>query len=179
MQFAIVCMILLVCEPTPIPQTQDSTAIHRLIFEHIKSPEKKLLLDRRVLELREGTRSHIYRRQHDESCIEYLIAAGLVDGVCEPVPSSRLPSDKWRCYGNLEVKAVSIGHIRYDGEEHAECYVYYDSVQDRYMFRDKLLDYNHYTTLEKYRFRLGENGWVIEDRIGLLDTDGPWHPPPD
>ncbi len=179
MQFAIVCTILLVCEPIPIPQTQDSTAIHRLVFESIKYPGKSLLLDKRVLEIHEDTPGHLYRRQHNDSFIEHMIATGLVDGVCEPIPSSRLPAEKWRCRGNPEVTAISIGHIWYDGEEHAECFVYWDSVQPYSKAPYEPLDYNHYTTLEKYRFRLGEKGWFIEDRIGMLDTDGSWHPPPE
>jgi len=87
MQAAALLTMLLVCDPAPEHQAPDSTAIHKLIFESLRSTRKTLLLDRRVME-RLGEYNHAYRGQHSESCLEYLITSGLVEGVCEPVPSN-------------------------------------------------------------------------------------------
>jgi len=174
--------VLLIGESPPASVPQDSLAIHQLILESLASrtPDKALLLDRRILViLDESYWSHRFRSERAESYIQQLIDLDLVQGVSIPTPIESKPTEIWRCFGTLDTTAVSIGQIKYEGDNRAECLIYMSGVTYDKSAREDWTKHNPYINLNRYVFERGESGWIIVESTWELEISLAPKPPPE
>jgi hypothetical protein len=159
---------------------QDPMPIYRLIFESLSNETagRTVLLDRRILELHDGSNSPVFHQQHNISHVQALISEKLVDDICVPIFRPSTPVEKWTCQGSTRTIAISLGELQYQEENLAECLVLrdYHRIHTRRAISDST-EYLHIVSFEKFQFRLDENSWVVEDQIGILDVHGPAPPP--